>query len=53
MIGIVETIETQDGRKLVALEDYQNLMKKYEKLNPPLSTKEILANAGEDEVYNE
>ena len=50
MIRIVEVVEI-DNKKYVALEDYQKLLGECEKLQPALSNAEIIAAAGEDEVY--
>ena len=50
MTRIVEVIEV-NGRDYVPLADYQRLMSEYEKLLPEYTTEEILATAGEDEVY--
>ena len=50
MVKILEVLEV-DGKKYVPLEDYQQLMREYEKLLPEYTTEEILADAGEDEVY--
>ena len=52
MVGIVRAIQV-DGKTWVALEDYQELLRKYEALVPPCSNEEIVAAAGEDEVYDE
>ena len=51
MIKILQVLEI-DGKKYVPLEDYQQLMSEYEKLLPQCSNEEIIAAAGEDEVYN-
>ena len=52
MIKILEVVEIE-GKKYVPLEDYQQLMKEYEKVQPAISNADILATAGEDEVYSE
>lgn len=52
MIKILEVLEI-DGKKYVPLEDYQQLLSEYEKTQPTSSNAEIIAAAGEDEVYNE
>lgn len=52
MVKILEVLEI-DGKKYVHLEDYQALMAEYEKTQPKYSNAEILATAGEDEVYTE
>ena len=52
MVRIVEVLEI-DGKKYVPLEDYQKLLGEYEKTQPTCSNAEIIASAGEDEVYNE
>mgnify|MGYP003291260192 CR=1 FL=1 len=52
MIRILEVL-TVDGKKYVPLEDYQKLMREYEKTQPTYSNAEILADVGEDEVYTE
>ena len=52
MISIVLVTEIK-GQKYVALEDYQKLIKEYEKLQQTVSNAEIIAEAGEDEVYSE
>lgn len=51
MVKILEVLEI-DGRKYVPLEDYQKLLSEYEKTQPAISNAEIIAAAGEDEVYN-
>lgn len=51
VIKILEVLEV-DGKKYVPLEDYQQLMREYEKTQPTYSNAEILADVGEDEVYN-
>lgn len=52
MIKILEVIEI-DGKKYVPLEDYQQLMRECEKMQPAYTKEEIIAGAGEDEVYTE
>lgn len=52
MVRIVNVLEI-DGQKYVPLEEYQKLMGEYEKTQPKVSNAEILATAGEDEVYSE
>ena len=51
MVKILEVLEI-DGKKYVPLEDYQQLLGEYEKTQPKYTHAEILANAGEDEVYS-
>lgn len=52
MVRVLQVIEIE-GQKYVSLEDYQQLMREYEKLQPPVSNADIIADAGEDEVYSE
>lgn len=52
MVKILEVLDV-DGRKYVPLEDYQKLLSEYEKTQPAISNAEIIAAAGEDEVYSE
>lgn len=52
MIKILEVVEIE-GKKYVPLEYYQQLMKEYEKAQPAISNADIIAAAGEDEVYSE
>ena len=52
MVKILEVLEL-DGKKYVPLEDYQKLLGEYEKTQPKYSNAEIIANAGEDEIYDE
>ena len=52
MVKILEVLEV-DGKKYVPLEDYQQLMREYEKTQPVYTNAEILADAGEDDVYTE
>lgn len=52
MIKILQVVEI-GGKKYVPLEDYQQLLGEYEKLLPTCSNAEIIAAAGEDEIYNE
>ena len=49
-IGIVRTLETPDGVKWVHLEDYQQLLRKYEELAGVESNSSIIARVGVDEV---
>jgi len=49
-IGIVRTLETPDGVKWVHLEDYQQLLRKYEELAGVESNSSIIARVGADEV---
>ena len=51
MIKILKVIEI-DGKKYVPLEDYQQLMREYEKTQPHCSNAEIIAATSEEEVYN-
>lgn len=51
MVKILEVFEI-DGKKYVRLEDYQQLMREYEKTQPPCTNAEIIADVGEDEVYD-
>lgn len=52
MVKILEVLEI-DGKKYVPLEDYQKLLGEYEKTQPTYSNAEIIASAGEDEIYDE
>lgn len=51
MIKILEVLEI-DGKKYVPLEDYKKLLGEYEKIQPAISNAEIIAEAGDDEVYS-
>ena len=51
MVKILEVLEI-NGKKYVPLEDYQQLMREYEKTQPHYTNAEIIADVGEDEVYN-
>lgn len=51
MVKIVEVLEV-NGKKYVPLEDYQALLAQYEAIQPRYSNAEIIAAAGEDEVYS-
>ena len=52
MVKIIEVLD-HNGRKYVPLEDYQQLLGECEKMQPHYSNAEIIAAAGEDEVYSE
>ena len=52
MIKILEVLEI-DGKKYVPLEDYQKLLGEYEQTQQHCSNAEIIAETGEDEVYND
>lgn len=51
MVKILEVLEI-GGKKYVPLEDYQQLLGEYEKTQPKYTNAEIIAGAGEDEIYN-
>lgn len=52
MVKILEVLE-HEGNKYVPLADYQALLAKYEATQKHYSNAEIIAAAGEDEVYSE